>query len=217
MLFDATMARDGGERRLAGSVAKAFARNVHHLDPETATFAAMLEGWAVQQRTRFLKASTVTARLALVRRFAEFSNEYPWQWRPAEVEAFFDALRSGGRPLAVSTARSYQNALRMFCDYILDARYGWVTECLDRFGVAPVQILHEWNTVTHVSDYEGDPRRRPLTYDEVQDLFDAADSLVDKIRASGRKGSLAAQRDAAVLKTSVRPAHLHSDPLGKAR
>lgn len=74
------------------------------------------------------------ARLDLLRRFAEFSNEYPWQWQPAGVEAFFDALRSCDRPIAVSTARNYQNTLRMFCDYIIDARYGWVTECLDRVG-----------------------------------------------------------------------------------
>lgn len=161
----------------------------------------MLDGWAVQQRTRFLKASTVSARLDLVRRFAEFSNEYPWQWQPAEVEAFFDALRSGERPIAVSTARNYQNTLRMFCDYIIDARYGWVTECLDRFGAAPAQVLHEWNTITHVSDYEGRPGRRPLTYEEVQALFDAADGRAEQIRARGRKGALAALRDAALLKT----------------
>jgi site-specific recombinase XerD len=200
-VFDATVRDSDGRDKLAGSATKTFAPNVRHLDPETATFAAMLEGWAVQQRTRFLKASTVTARLDVVRRFAEFSNQYPWQWQPAEAEAFFESLRSGSRPLAVSTARSYQNSLRMFCDYIVDVRYGWAAECVGRFGAAPVQILHEWNTITHVSDYEGDPRRRPLSYDEVQDLFDAADSLVERIRASGRKGALAAQRDAAVLKT----------------
>ena len=142
---------------LSGSATSVLPSGVSHLDPPAAVFGAMLDGWATQQRTRFLKASTVRARLDLVRRFAEFSNEYPWQWQPAEVEAFFDALRSGDRPLAVSTARGYQNTLRMFCDYIVDARYGWVTECVDRFGAAPVQILHEWNTITHVSEYEGRP------------------------------------------------------------
>jgi len=186
---------------LPGSVASALLSGVAHLDPSAAVFNAMLDGWATQQRTRFLKASTVTARVDLVRRFAEFSNEYPWQWRPAEVEAFFDALRFGDRPLAVSTARGYQNSLRMFCDYILDARYGWVVECLDRFGVAPEQVLHEWNTITHASEYEGRPGRRPLTYEEVQALFDAADGRAEQIRARGRKGALAALRDAALLKT----------------
>ena len=186
---------------LEGHVRQTLAAGVAHLDPPAAVFGAMLDGWATQQRTRFLKASTVRARLDLVRRFAEFSNEYPWQWQPAEVEAFFDALRSGDRPLAVSTARGYQNTLRMFCDYIVDARYGWVAECVDRFGAAPVQILHEWNTITHVSEYEGQPGRRPMTYEEVQALFDAADGRAEQIRMRGRKGALAALRDAALLKT----------------
>jgi hypothetical protein len=62
---------------------------------------------------------------------------------------------------------------------------------LARFGVAPAQVLHEWNTIVHVSDYEGDPRRRPLTYDEVQALFDAADGHVEQVGARRGKGGLA--------------------------
>jgi integrase len=196
-VFDATV----GEDDLAGAVSTVLARNVRHLDPQAVVFEAMLDGWAMQQRTRFLKASTVSQRMDLVRRFVEFSNQYPWQWQPAEAEAFFDALRSGEHPIAVSTARNYQNVLRMFCDYLTDARYGWVAECLERFGAAPVQVLHEWNTIAHVSEYEGQPGRRPLTYDEVQTLFDAADGRVEEIRVRGRKGALAALRDAALLKT----------------
>ena len=73
---------------------------------------------------------------------------------------------------------------------------------MEQFGSAPQQILHEWNTVAHVTDYEGQPGRRPLTYDEVQALFDAADSRVDDARARRRKGVLAAMRDAAALKTA---------------
>jgi integrase/recombinase XerD len=87
---------------------------VVHLDPAPAVFEAMLDGWATQQRARFLKADTIGGRLDLVRRFASFSNEYPWQWQPAEVEAFFADLRSGPRPIEFSTARNYQNVLRMF-------------------------------------------------------------------------------------------------------
>nr|WP_307082240.1 tyrosine-type recombinase/integrase [Streptomyces canus] len=164
----------------------------------------MLEGWALQQRTRFLNwESTIRPRIALIRRPARFTNEYPWQWDPAEVEAFFDDLRTRrpGRPLAVSTARNYQNDLRLFSDYITDTRFGWPSTCNERFGRAPVQLLHEWNTVSHTSEYEGSAERRPLTYDEVQTLFDAADGRVEEIRARRRKGSLAALRDAMVLKT----------------
>ncbi len=162
----------------------------------------MLEGWTRQQRTRFLKwDGTIKPRLSLVRRFAEFSNQYPWQWEPAEVEAFIDHLRATNTNFAVSTGRNYQNHLRMFCDFITDPRYGWLAICHERFGQVPVQILHEWNTVTHVTDYEGDPSRRPLTYDEIQALFDAADGRVEEIRKLGRKGALTAMRDSAMLKS----------------
>ncbi|MDR6317709.1 tyrosine-type recombinase/integrase [Actinoplanes couchii] len=174
---------------------------VSYLDPAPAVFEAMLEGWTKQQRARFLKwDGTIKPRLSLVRRFAEFSNLYPWQWQPAEFEAFMDHLQSRTPTFTVSSGRNYQNHLRMFCEYITDPRYGWMAVCQQRFGEVPVQILHEWNTVTHVSAYEGDPRRRPLTYDEIQALFDAADGRVEQIRKRGRKGALTAMRDSALLK-----------------
>ncbi|MDT3397321.1 tyrosine-type recombinase/integrase [Streptomyces sp. B1866] len=186
---------------LPGAASLVLASGVVHIDPAPAVFEAMLDGWAMQQRTRFLKAATIRSRIDLVRRFAVFTNEYPWQWRPVEVEAFIDHLRSGQRPIVVSTARGYQNTLRLFMEYVTDVRYAWPRECEEKFGQAPVQILHEWNTVAHVAEYEGDPRRRPLTYDEVQALFDAADARVEEIRARRRKGALAAMRDAVLLKT----------------
>jgi site-specific recombinase XerD len=197
VVLDATVR----EEELAGSISTVLARNVRHLDPQAATFDAMLGGWERQQRARFLKASTVRTRHDMVRRFARFTNEYPWQWLPADVEAFIVQLRSAKCPIAPSTARGYQNALRLFVEYVTDARYGWPQHCLEHFGAPPTMIVHEWNTVAHVTEYEGDPRRRPLTYDEVQALFDAAESVVEDIRARGRKGALAAQRDAVLLKT----------------
>ncbi|GAB3956301.1 hypothetical protein GCM10027614_68100 [Micromonospora vulcania] len=101
----------------------------------------------------------------------------------------------------MSTARGYQTTLRLFMEYVTDARYSWPRVCHQRFGQAPSQIFHEANTIAHVTEYEGQPHRRPLTYDEVQALFDAADARVGAIRSRGRKGALAALRDAALLKT----------------
>ncbi|MDW5323830.1 hypothetical protein [Plantactinospora sp. KLBMP9567] len=57
---------------------------VVHLDPAAAVFVAMVEGWETQ-RARFLKADTISARVALVRRLVEFSNQYPLS-RLADVE-----------------------------------------------------------------------------------------------------------------------------------
>lgn len=185
---------------LAGSVSSILPAGVALLDPQQAMFGAMLEGWERQQRTRFLRASTITPRVNLIRRLFEFTSLYPWQWEPSDVEGFFDSLRAEPNPVAVSTARGYQVTIRMFLDFVIDRRYGWAAECQERFGRAPVQVLHEWNSVAHVTDFEGQPGRRPLSYDEVQALFDAADGQVDEIRARRRKGALAAMRDAALLK-----------------
>jgi integrase len=163
----------------------------------------MLTGWVRQQQTRFLsEQGTIKPRVALVRRLAEFTNAYPWEWTPSDVEAFFSQLRSssGRKPIEMSTGRGYTQTPSVFMEYITDRRYGWPEECLERFGQFPQQILHEDNTVVHASEYEGKPGRRPLTYDEVQSLFDALDTKVDTARASGRKGALTALRDAALLK-----------------
>lgn len=126
---------------LPGASHLVLAPGVAHLDPESAVFTAMVEGWALQQRTRFLKAATISSRVSLVRRVAEFTNEYPWQWQAADVEAFIDSRRDGSSPIVVSTARLYEQTLRMFLDYVTDARYGWPAACLERFGAAPVQVL----------------------------------------------------------------------------
>lgn len=186
---------------LPGAAHLVLAEGVVPLDPEPAIFNAMLEGWARQQRVRFLKDETIARRLWLVQRFQAFSGLYPWQWTAEEIEAFFAGLRSGERPIAVSTARGYQMDLRLFLEYVCDRRYGWISLCEDRVGAVPRQLIDLDNSVVHASVFEGRPGRRPLTYDEVQALFDAADARVEDIRARGRKGGLAAQRDAAVLKT----------------
>lgn len=194
-MFDATVTTEG----LAGSAGQVVRPGVGLLDPAPATFEEMLQGWALQQRARQLKATTVAMRAAVVRRFAEFTNEYPWGWTASDVEAFTTQTHSGGG-VAVSTARGHQNALRLFMEYLCDPRYSWSEVCVERFGTRPVQILHEWNSVVHTSPYEGSPGRRPLSFDEVQALFDAADALAGQIRHNGRKGAAAAQRDATLLK-----------------
>ena len=123
--------------------------------PASAVFEGMLGGWALQQQTRFLKPDTITSRLRLVRRVVEFCNEYPWQWEPDDIEGFITGCRDQASPIVVTTARLYETTLRMFLQYVTDSRYGWPAECIERFGVAPSQVLHEWNTIVHVGEYEG--------------------------------------------------------------
>ena len=100
-----------------------------------------------------------------------------------------------------STLRNYQNTVALFCDYLVDPRYEWASECLDRFGTHPVQICHEWNTAAHVSDHEARPGVRPFTREELQAFFDHADERMERAQRLGRKGWAAAFRDAALFKT----------------
>jgi len=175
---------------------------VLHLDEQSAVFEAMLRGWACQQRSRLLTVGTVEPRVRLLRRFQDFTGEYPWRWTPGDVEEFTTSMVSGTSSRAVSTVRGYQTTLRLFCDYVTDARYDWPQQCVDRFGSAPTQVCHEWNTVAHLADFEGGPGRRPFSHDELQAFFDHADARVEAIVKAGRKGALAALRDAQMFKTA---------------
>lgn len=184
-----------------GSSHLVLASGVVHLDEQAAVFEAMLVGWERQQKSRLLSEATIEPRIALLRRFTEFAGSFPWEWNAGDVEDFTVSLMSGGARLAPSTIRGYHLTLRMFCDYLLDGRYGWTAECEHRFGAIPSQVCHDFNTVAHLSEYEGRPGRRPFTYDELQHLFDFLDTRVERVQRSGRKGAWAALRDAQMIKT----------------
>jgi integrase/recombinase XerC len=180
---------------VAGSAALSLVSGATPLRVADALFESMLSGWASQQRARRLGESIIGTRQRTVRRFVEFTSGWPWEWTPAQVESW---IAQGG--WAHSTMRNYQGAVAAFLNYVCDARYGWVAECEQQVGARPVQVCHEDNTAAHVADYEGRPGRRALTRTELQAFFDAADERVEKVIAAGRKGWLAAFRDATMFK-----------------
>jgi integrase/recombinase XerC len=128
-----------------------------------------------------------------------FTNEFPWQWSPAHVDEWTLAL-TAEHQLAPATVRGYQTELRLFSEYLTDARYGWVAACEEAFGTFPAPICHEWNTIAHLNEYEGSPEARPFTREELRRFLDYADDQVDRAARARRKGALAAYRDAALLK-----------------
>jgi site-specific recombinase XerD len=152
--------------------------------------------------SRGLKKTTIKARSTLIQRFAIYTNEYPWTWTPEDLEAFSSHLRSGEPPVSTSTLRNYQNTIRLFHEYLIDPRYEWSAEVQERFNTGIQQIVHEWNSISHASTYEGEPTRRALTVDEVQTLFDAADDLITIASSKKVKGTLSALRTSAALKTT---------------
>ena len=188
-----------GRGDLAGAARLELVAGVAQLRPEDAMVEAMLRGWRAQQTARGLQEATVVARERLVRRFLAFVNDYPWRWGPGHVDEWTLSL-SGERHLAPSTVRNYQTDLRLFSDYLTDARYGWAVACDEAFGAHPIPICHEWNTIAHLNDYEGDPEARPFTREELQCFLDYADERVERAVRAGRKGALAAYRDATLFK-----------------
>ena len=155
---------------------------------------AMLRGWRAQQAARGLRAETISYRERLVRRFQGFTNEYPWRWGPRDVDEWTLTLTSE-RHLAPSTIRGYQTDLRLFSEYLTDGRYGWAAACQEAFGTFPVPICHEWNTIAHLSEYEGSPEARPLSRGELQRFLDYADDQVERAARTKRKGAVAAYRE----------------------
>lgn len=171
------------------------------LHPEVQTVEEMLDGWRNQQLCRNLALDTIEGRIAIVRRFIDHANEFPWAWTPALAEEFFADLR-GIKGRRQSTTRGYQNALRLFCSYIADPDYGWDRVCEQRFGTHPAQVFFKWNTATHVQDNEQSPEKRPFTKQELQDFFDWADDQVSLIANTRRKGWLPAYRDSVMFKVA---------------
>jgi integrase/recombinase XerC len=188
---------------LAGAARSELIDGVAQLRPEDAMVEAMLSGWRAQQSARGLRANTSQPRERLVRGFQVFTNEFPWQWGPSNVDEWTLSLTSE-RHLAPSTIRGYQSVLRLFSEYLTDARYGWAVACEEAFGTFPVPICHGWNTIAHLNDYEGNPEARPLSRQELQRFLDYADEQVERAATSRRQGSLAAYRDATLFKVILR-------------
>ncbi len=191
----------GDESSPAGSARLVLLDGVGLLRPDEQVFEAMLEGWRNQGLARNLARSTVRARERQLRAFQVHAGAFPWEWTALHADEWFVDLRAVHH-CTRSTLRGYQVAVRGFCAFATDPAYGWVEECVGRFGSHPVQIVTDVNAARHVADVESEPAKRPFTRRELQDLFDYADGQVEFKRSQGKKGWMAAFRDATILKTA---------------
>lgn len=108
-----------------GFIPQVLRRNdVSLLRADETVFNAMIDGWRAQMLARGLALDTIKGRCGIVSRFVEFTNEYPWRWRPLDVDQFLADLRSQEKPIALSTLRSYSNTISMFCSYVSDGLAG---------------------------------------------------------------------------------------------
>jgi integrase len=188
----------GGDAEVA--LARLFGDAVRPLRIEAALVDALLTGWRRAQGGRHLSEGTKRSREAIVKRFGEHCGRWPWEWRPLDVDEWIEDLGAPPKRRAVTTLRAYQGAIRGFMAYLTDERYPWVAICEHEFGVRPVQILFEENSIVHLTEFEGQPEVRPFTREELVVFFEFCDARVRELRRLRRKGSLAALRDAVLFK-----------------
>ncbi len=169
-------------------------------DPES-FLTLVLDGWERQQRAKDFSPSTIRTRRNVVLSLVDFSGRYPWQWTLGDADDFFSHARAV-RNLSHGTVRSYQGAVKLFCDYACSPHYDWCEQSARLFGQVFAQVVTELNRVTHAQPTEARPAKRPFSQRELQDLFDLADLEVVRILDSGRKGALSAWRDAIAFKTA---------------
>lgn len=170
------------------------------LRADARVFEAMLDGWRAQMMARGLTTLAIRNSCRMVALFQVFTNDYPWVWQAHDVDEYMTALRSREKPVSLGTLRAYNSAIRQFCSYLCDSRYGWVRLCERTFGDVPSQVCFEWNTPKHTAEDAVSPGRRPFTREELQAFFDAADDLVDREHAAGSKRWLPALRDSIAFK-----------------
>ncbi|HEY3035331.1 MAG TPA: tyrosine-type recombinase/integrase [Streptosporangiaceae bacterium] len=162
-------------------------------------FTEMLDGFTNFQTARGREATSIAKQLSALRGLVEFADAWPWAWTAELVDGWSAQLKDE-RGLARSTLRARQGTVRLFMAYLTNPAYAWTARCRELFGVAPVQVCHDWNTTRHLEDYEGTPERRPLDDAEKARLFAAADAAVEAARAASDKGLVTCWRDSAMLK-----------------
>lgn len=159
----------------------------------------VLDGWKRQQLAQNLGLSTIQRRNRSVLRMVSFVGKAPWDWLAGDVDDFFAHLR-GVQNLSHSTIRAYQTDAKLFLDFAGDRAYNWNDRCNQLFGTTFSQVLSEVNRATHGQETSA-ASKRPFSIQELQEFFDLADLEPERILNSGRKGALAAWRDAVMFKT----------------
>lgn len=167
-------------------------------DPD-AFLSDVLTGWKRQQLAQNLGMGTIQRRTRSVMRMASFVGKHPWEWLPGDADEFFSHLR-GVENLARNTVLAYQTDVRLFLEFAGNQSYDWNERCGQLFGTVFSQVVTEFNRATH-SQETGEAAKRPFTIRELQEFFDLADLEPERILNSGRKGALAAWRDAVMFKT----------------
>lgn len=91
-------------------------------------------------------------------------------------------------------------AIQSFLEYASDPAYDWNENCGRLFGSMFSQVVTNLNRSHHVQETP-ECSVRPFSVRELQEFFDLADLEPERVLRAGRRGALAAWRDAVAFKT----------------
>ena len=97
--------------------------------------------------------------------------------------------------------QSAQAAEQDRCDAHFAKSQTWDRVRVRSFGRSPAQLITEFDRTRPALNNEQAPTKQPFTRGRAAGLFELADLEVERALAPGRKGAVAAYRDATGLKT----------------
>lgn len=182
----ARQARQGGGRRLRPD--------------EAALFEEMLGAWRAKRiGAQRHTVEAVEDGIATVRDFVDHAGTAPWNWTEDDFDRWCCHLGLE-RGLTPATQRKYQNAIKSFLGYV-STNTGICNRTMRDFGVRPMQIVNEENSIPHVLDRETVTARRRLSQDELSRLFGALDDAIAEAGRFRGKDLLPLMRDKAMFFT----------------
>ncbi len=134
----------------------------------------VLNGWARLHQANAFGDGTIRSRRSIVMRLVDFSGHSLWQWTLGDADEFFAHAR-GVKNVSHFTVRTYQGAIRLFCDFACNLQYDCNEHCARLFGSVFAQVITELNRIPHSQPHEARSAKRPFTRRELQQLFDLTD------------------------------------------
>ncbi len=110
----------------------------------------------------------------------------------------FEDLLARPERLARSTLRAYQFRLKGFFGVPVRSALPVVGDLRARVRSRAWALFDGRNLVAHLDEFEGDPRRRPLTVDELEACFAACEARIERCRAPAEGVVASAARSGAV-------------------
>lgn len=167
-------------------------------------FRRMLHGYEEYGRgSKRRTPRTVADQIAVVKRFVEDTNCYPWDWSLSVWDEWNIALVDQNQ-IRSSTQRKYQSAIRDFYHYLC-RREAFVLEVRREFGVELSPFLDDDDVLDHIFMRDEHEPRAFFTREQISRYFASIREKIEReskhptVDGRPRRTLLALQRDLAMF------------------